>query len=69
MVAFEHCKDKEVLLELLKEKPNLNIQNKERMTFPMIAFKYCKDKEVLLEILKQKPNLNIQDRLRLTTFQ
>ena len=68
MLAFKHCKDREVLLEILKQKPDLDIQNRYKFTVTMLAFKHCKDKEVLLEILKQKPNLDIQNDNGLTVI-
>ena len=58
--AFKYFKDKDILLEVLKQKPDLNIQNYYGDTIAMFAFQYCKDKEILLEVLKQKPDLNIQ---------
>ena len=60
MLAFKHCKDREVLLEILKQKPDLNIIHENNYNIPMLAFEQCKDREVLLEILKQKPDLDIQ---------
>ena len=57
---FQTCKDKYVLLKVLKQKPNLNIKNSDGYTIPMLAFKHSNDKDVLLKILKQKPNLEIQ---------
>ena len=61
MVAFKYCKDKDVLLELLKQKPDLTIKHIYDRSVLDYAFKHCNDKEVLLEILKQKPDLNIQN--------
>jgi len=61
MIAFKYCKDKDVLLELLKQKPDLNIQNRLRLTTSTIAFEHCKDKDVLLELIKQKPDLTKKD--------
>ena len=59
---FKNYKDKDILLEMLKQKPDLNIQDRDNLTVTMVAFIHCKDKDVLLELLKQKPDLNIQDK-------
>ena len=58
---FKTCKDKYKLLEILKQKPDLNIQNDNGNTVALLAFIFYTDKEILLEVLKQKPDLNIQD--------
>ena len=58
---FKNYKDKNILLEKIKEFPDLNFQDKNKQTILMHALLYCKDKDILLEILKQKPKLNIQD--------
>ncbi|MBA43209.1 MAG: hypothetical protein CMF62_04260 [Magnetococcales bacterium] len=59
---FRTCKNKDKLLEVLKQKPNLNIKNyNSGITLSMFVFRYCDDKDILLEVLKQKPGFNIQD--------
>ena len=58
---FRTYRDKDVLLEVVKYKPNINIQNDYSDTIALYAFQNCKDKDVLIEILKLKPDLNIQD--------
>tara|TARA_Y100000780_G_scaffold178571_1_gene163870 strand:- start:2064 stop:2357 length:294 start_codon:yes stop_codon:yes gene_type:complete len=55
---FRTCKDKDYLLEVLKQKPNLDVHG---ITLSRYIFYYCKNKDVLLEVLKQKPNLNSQN--------
>ncbi|MBA43219.1 MAG: hypothetical protein CMF62_04310 [Magnetococcales bacterium] len=57
---FYYCKNKDVLLEVLKQKPNLNSQNDDGDTVAMYAFEYCEDKEILLELIK-KANLSLKN--------
>ena len=66
MIAFQYCRDKDVLLEVLKQKPDLNVQDKYGLTVVFYAFIFRKDKDILLEILRQKPDLNVQDKYGLT---
>jgi ankyrin repeat protein len=61
MKAFEYCKDKDVLLKLLEQKPDLNLRHNFGDTIAIELFYNCKHNDVLLEVLKQKPNLDIQD--------
>jgi ankyrin repeat protein len=61
MSAFKFCKIKDVLLELLNQRPDLNIQDVRGLSIAMYAFEFCKDKDVLLELLNQKPDLTIKD--------
>ncbi len=58
---FEYSNDKDKLLEVLRQKPDLNIQDKHGDTLAMIAFDNFKIKDVMLEVLRQKPDLNIQN--------
>ena len=62
MYALEKCSNEKVLLELLKQKPDLNIKDQEYKTAVMYALEKCSNEKVLLEILKYKPDLNIQDK-------
>ena len=65
---FKNCKDKDILLEKIKEISNLNSLDSYDRTATMYAFMYCKDKDVLLEILKQKPNLILKNYGNKTTL-
>tara|TARA_Y100000782_G_scaffold18603_1_gene19278 strand:+ start:4421 stop:5335 length:915 start_codon:yes stop_codon:yes gene_type:complete len=62
MDLIKYREDKDTLIEFLKQKLNLNIQDENEYIIAMYAFRYCEDKDVLLKILKQKPDLNIQDK-------
>ena len=69
MYAFKNSKDKDVLLELLKQKPDLNIQNNSGVTATIYAFTiFYQDKDVLLKLLKQKPNLTLKNNKNKTAL-
>ena len=62
MYAFKTCKNKFILLELLEQKPNLDIISYDQYSTPtMMAFRCCNDEDVLLKLLEYKPNLNINN--------
>jgi hypothetical protein len=59
---FRYCKDKDILLNLLKQRPDFNIKPTYSWTIVMFAFIHCNDKDVLLEVLKQGIDLTIKYR-------
>jgi ankyrin repeat protein len=68
MYAIHNCYNKEILLELLKQKLDLNRKYLNNWSTSMYFFAFCSDKDILLELLKQKPNLIIKDDFNKTAL-
>ena len=62
IVLFRYCKNKNVLLEVLRQKPNLDIQDKlYQKTVGMLAFELFDDKDVLSEVINQVKDFDKKD--------